>query len=49
MKKKPSIVIATPGRMVDLMDMGVVDIKDVRYLVLDEVRVLLLILCQRFL
>jgi superfamily II DNA/RNA helicase len=37
LKKKPQIIIATPGRMVDLMDMGVAHIKAVRYLVLDEV------------
>ena len=38
LKKKPQIVIATPGRMVDLMDGGAAVISAVRYLVLDEVR-----------
>jgi superfamily II DNA/RNA helicase len=38
LKRKPQIVIATPGRMVDLMDGGAAVVSAVRYLVLDEVR-----------
>ena len=35
-KKKPSIVIATPGRLVDLMKREAIDITKINYFVLDE-------------
>mmetsp|Transcript_13383 Transcript_13383/g.25578 ORF Transcript_13383/g.25578 Transcript_13383/m.25578 type:complete len:496 (-) Transcript_13383:134-1621(-) len=36
MRKGPEVVIGTPGRMVDLMDMKALSVARVRYLVLDE-------------
>jgi len=36
LKKKPSIVVATPGRLLDLIGKGVADLSQVKYLVLDE-------------
>ena len=36
LKSATQIVVATPGRLVDLMKRGAVDIKSVQYLVLDE-------------
>lgn len=33
---KPAIVIATPGRLIDLMECSILSVKDVSYLVLDE-------------
>ncbi|MCV9386349.1 DEAD/DEAH box helicase [Reichenbachiella ulvae] len=36
LKAKPQIVVATPGRLVDLINRKVMDIKQLRYLVLDE-------------
>lgn len=33
---RPSVVIATPGRLIDLMECGIVNVSDVSYLVLDE-------------
>lgn len=36
LKTKTQIVVATPGRLVDLMKRGAIDIKSVQYLVLDE-------------
>ncbi len=35
-KKNPNIVIATPGRLVDLMKREVINIKQINYFVLDE-------------
>ncbi len=35
-KKKPSIIVGTPGRMLDLIKQGKLDISHVSYLVLDE-------------
>lgn len=34
---EPEVIIATVGRLVDLMEQGVVSIKDVEYFILDEV------------
>ena len=36
LKKKPNIIIATPGRLVDLIDRNLIDIQKIQYLVLDE-------------
>ncbi|RJE74789.1 MULTISPECIES: DEAD/DEAH box helicase [Reichenbachiella] len=36
LKSKPQIVVATPGRLVDLINRKVLDVKHLRYLVLDE-------------
>jgi ATP-dependent RNA helicase DeaD len=36
LKRKPQIVVATPGRLMDLMDRKVADLKEVKYVVLDE-------------
>lgn len=33
---RPPVVIATPGRLIDLMECGVLSVNDVSYLVLDE-------------
>lgn len=33
---KPQIIVGTPGRVIDLMDRGVLDFSHTRYLVLDE-------------
>lgn len=33
---RPAIIIATPGRLIDLMECNILDVKDVSYLVLDE-------------
>jgi len=33
---KPEILVSTPGRLVDLMEQKIVNLKDVKYLVLDE-------------
>ncbi|KFM22949.1 putative ATP-dependent RNA helicase ddx3 [Auxenochlorella protothecoides] len=35
-KSKPQVVIATPGRLLDLVDSGALSLSSVRYLVLDE-------------
>ena len=35
-EKNPQIIIATPGRMIDFVESGVVDLQTVDYLVLDE-------------
>ncbi|KAL6770357.1 hypothetical protein ACKKBG_A34630 [Auxenochlorella protothecoides x Auxenochlorella symbiontica] len=35
-KAKPQVVIATPGRLLDLVDSGALSLSSVRYLVLDE-------------
>lgn len=36
LRKRPQIVIATPGRLMDLMQQGIVKLDQVEYLVLDE-------------
>lgn len=36
LKKRPSILIATPGRLVDYMEQGVIDLSQIHTLVLDE-------------
>jgi len=35
-RDKPQVLIATPGRLQDLMEMGAVSLKEVQFLVLDE-------------
>lgn len=35
-KRKAQIIVATPGRLMDLLDRRVVNLSDIRYLVLDE-------------
>lgn len=35
-KANPEILVSTPGRLVDLMDQNIVELADVKYLVLDE-------------
>ncbi len=35
-RANPEVLVSTPGRLVDLMDQKIVDLKDVKYLVLDE-------------
>ncbi|MFN3453646.1 MAG: DEAD/DEAH box helicase [Pseudobdellovibrio sp.] len=35
-KNNPEILVSTPGRLVDLMDQDIVDLSEVKYLVLDE-------------
>lgn len=37
LKKRPAIVVATPGRLMDFMNQGVIDIRVVEYFILDEV------------
>ena len=34
--KKPELITATPGRMIDFIDSGVIDLRRVSYLVIDE-------------
>lgn len=36
LRKKPEVLIATPGRLLDLMDQGFVDLRQLEILVLDE-------------
>ena len=36
LKRGVDVVIATPGRLLDLMNQGVISLSDVKYLVLDE-------------
>lgn len=36
LKREPSVLVATPGRLLDLMEQGVADLSQVKYLVLDE-------------
>jgi len=36
MRKRPHVIVATPGRLIDLMDQKAVSLRDVRILVLDE-------------
>lgn len=36
LKKRPHVIIATPGRLIDLIEQKIMTLKDVRYLVLDE-------------
>ena len=35
-KSNPEILVSTPGRLVDLMEQKIIDLSDVKYLVLDE-------------
>ena len=35
-RANPEVLVSTPGRLVDLMEQKIVDLKDVKYLVLDE-------------
>jgi len=35
-RKTPQIVVATPGRLIDHMERGTIDLQDVRFVVLDE-------------
>jgi len=35
-KKTPQIIVATPGRLIDHLERGTMDLQDVRYVVLDE-------------
>lgn len=37
LKKGPQVVIATPGRLMDLMERGVIDLSNVKTLIIDEV------------
>jgi len=36
LRAKPHVIIATPGRLIDLLEQKLMNLKDVRYLVLDE-------------
>lgn len=36
LRKGPEVLIATPGRLIDLMNQGIVHLRDIRYFVLDE-------------
>lgn len=36
LKKRPDVLVATPGRLLDFMQEGLVDLRQVSYLVLDE-------------
>ena len=36
LRKKPDILIATPGRLLDLMNQGFISLKNIEYAVLDE-------------
>lgn len=36
LKREPSILVATPGRLLDLIDEGMVDLDSIKFLVLDE-------------
>ena len=35
-KKTPQVVVATPGRLIDHLERGTIDLQDVRFVVLDE-------------
>ena len=35
-KKTPQVVVATPGRLIDHIERGTIDLQDVKYVVLDE-------------
>jgi len=41
LRKKPSIIVATPGRLMDFMSQRVVDVRTVDFFVLDEVDIML--------
>lgn len=36
LKKKPHVVVATPGRLCDVLEMGAINLKNIKVLVLDE-------------
>ena len=36
LRKAPEVLIATPGRLIDLMNQGIVHLRDIKYFVLDE-------------
>ena len=36
LRKKPDILIATPGRLLDLMNQGFISLKNIKYAILDE-------------
>src|SRR5690554_3147259 len=36
LKRGVDVVIATPGRLLDLIEQGIIHLKDIKYLVLDE-------------
>ncbi|NOZ43871.1 MAG: DEAD/DEAH box helicase [bacterium] len=37
MRRKPAIIVATPGRLIDFIQQKVVNISSVDYFILDEV------------
>ncbi len=37
LKHHPEIVVGTPGRVIDLLDRGIIDFQNIRFVVLDEV------------
>ncbi|MDP9174678.1 MAG: DEAD/DEAH box helicase [Planctomycetota bacterium] len=37
LKHGPEIIVGTPGRVIDLLDRGIIDFRNVRFVVLDEV------------
>ncbi len=41
LRQNPSIVVGTPGRLIDLMKRGELTLKDIRFLVLDEADIML--------
>lgn len=36
LKRKPEILVATPGRLLDLMSQGIISLREIRWFVLDE-------------
>ncbi len=36
LRKRPDILVATPGRLLDLMNQGFISLKDIQYAILDE-------------
>jgi len=41
MRRKPAIVVATPGRLMDFMNQGIIDVSTTDYFILDEVDMML--------
>jgi ATP-dependent RNA helicase DeaD len=37
LQRRPAIIVATPGRLMDFMEQGVIDVKNIKYFVIDEV------------